>query len=287
MLGSRIVSSPMRLPLLLGISAIIHWCPALQAAPLYNIFVFHPTKFGFYNTQSIAGIPHEDRYFPTKDGQSLHAWYFKVPGAQKTALISHGNGGNLTFCRGLIKLMIDCHCSVFIYDYRGYGKSEGEPSLSGICEDGLAAYDYLVGTCNVEPRSIVLLGLSLGGGITCHIAANRPCAGIILQSTFLSLDHVAEKRAGFVQHHFPDIAIPPSLNNLSALAGKHPPVLIVHGERDHVVPCAEARLLFAAASEPKGLLLLPNAGHGNLVHRYFNVYASKIADFLSTLPSDS
>ena len=103
MLGSRIVSSPMRLPLLLGISAIIHWCPALQAAPLYNIFVFHPTKFGFYNTQSIAGIPHEDRYFPTKDGQSLQVAVVSPAATRGSPLLSRSlqriraGGGRVAF----------------------------------------------------------------------------------------------------------------------------------------------------------------------------------------------
>jgi fermentation-respiration switch protein FrsA (DUF1100 family) len=282
---ARVCQSPLRAPLLLSVSLMIRFAPMMQASPVYEAFVFHPSKLIFWDCPSVEGVDRQDLYFAGKDGSMLHGWYFQVPGAQRTALISHGNGGNLTWYRNLIELMIKCRCSVFIYDYRGYGTSEGECSLSAVCEDGLSAYDYVVNIGHVDPKSLVLFGASLGGGITCHIAENRPCAAIILQSTFYSLDHVADKKAPFVQRHFPNIAVPPSLNNAQALAGTHPPVLLVHGERDLVVPCSETKLLFAAASQPKQLLLLPRVGHNNLLHRYLNRVADTITDFLSRLPS--
>src|SRR5262249_49557339 len=147
------------------------------ALPFYNAMIFYPDKYpgGQYNVHDIEGIKPEDVYFSSANSKRLHGWLFRRTGGSPTVLISHGNAGNLSDRVGLCQLMLKSGASVMVYDYQGYGRSEGSPSLQGILDDGLAAYKYLIEKEHVPASQIVLLGESLGSVVAAHVANSNPC----------------------------------------------------------------------------------------------------------------
>ncbi|HEY9788647.1 MAG TPA: alpha/beta hydrolase [Candidatus Obscuribacterales bacterium] len=245
-------------------------CPKVSL-PLWNIFLFHPLKLESVAVSSVAGIPKKDVTFPAANGERLHAWYFAVPNSGKTVLLTHGNGGNISHRLPLIEILLRSGVSVFAFDYQGYGRSSGSPSLENFCSDGLAAYDYIAKhACPSRSNSgqstsqIILYGESLGGGVACYIASRRPCAAIILQSTFSSLPHLAKEKILWLRL-YPDALFPAiSFDNAAVLSKRHAPTLIVHGAEDHIIPCSESQALFAKAIQPKQLCIMPSVGHNDI-----------------------
>lgn len=233
------------------------------AMPIYNFLLFFPLTEGFYDTKEVAGVSKQDCYFLSPSGKKIHAWYFQNKGSTRTFLVSHGNAGNLTHRTALIALLLGTGASVFIYDYEGYGKSEGTPSVNGACQSGEAAFKYLSENLHVSADSIVLYGESLGTGITCQIAAKNPPAAVILQSAFTSLPSVAAEKI-FLFHLYPDWTY--TVNRLDSLAWvrtKPVPLLLIHGMQDRVISERNAEALLDAANNPKGIIRLANTGHND------------------------
>jgi len=221
-------------------------------------------------------------FIPVSDKIKIHAWYFKRSDADKTLLVSHGNGGNICYRLPLVESLLKFG-SVLIYDYEGYGKSTGTPSRSAICADGVAAYDYLVKEQGVKPKDIILYGESLGCGVSCEISKLRQVGGIILQSGWASLLSAARDRM-VLPRLYPDWSFgQPYMDNMAVLKKPHPPLLLLHGELDNILPCCYSRLLFAKACEPKKLVLLPHASHNNVVEVDHLLYLQSISDFMKSL----
>lgn len=254
----------------------------LVAMPVYNTMLFHPFAEGKYDVKDIDGVQCENVYF-TSDGKKLHGWYFVLPGASKTILLSHGNAGNITHRSKLVELLLEAGASVFIYDYQGYGKSFGTPSLQGICDDGLAVYNYLVLEKKIKPQDIILFGESIGTGVTCDIASKEPCAGIILQSPFSSLPGLAKQKMHLMCLYPPCLFPSAALDNLSILKKLNVPLLILHGAQDHLIPVSHSEELYAQANQPKQFVRLPDAGHNDTYDidgkQYFQAVSQFIASF--------
>lgn len=257
--------------------------------PLSDFILFHPFGDGAIDKKALKAI--SDRYgatwiderFTTPDGTRLSAWYFKSPHAGKTFLISHGNGGNQAHRILLIASLIHCGGSVFIYDYRGYGQSAGKPSVDGIQQDGLAAYDFLTHGRNVSPSDIVLYGESLGCAVSSHIASQRPVGGVILQSGFSSIQTAARDRLPWMWL-YPDQVFPQaSLTNLVAYRGSHPPLLIMHGEQDSILFPRYSKEVYTAASEPKQIVMLPACGHNDVFVNDLKLCIGTVQGFLQKL----
>jgi len=124
------------------------------------------------------------------DGSKIDAWYYKLPGSRQVALVSHAAGVNSSFWTNKVEALLKCNCSVFIYDYQGYGLSDGQPTPAGIIDDGLAAYDYLTHTLHYAPARIVGYGHSLGTGVTAELMRRRQFSKVILESGFTSMRDV-------------------------------------------------------------------------------------------------
>lgn len=222
--------------------------------------------------------------FPTEGGKKLHGIHFKLKESPRTFLVSHGNAGNLQHRLALIASLLATGNSVFLYDYQGYGKSEGEPTIPGICHDGQAAYDYLTGTAGLNANQIVLYGESLGCAVSCQVAKNRPVSGLVLQSGFASLIEAARDKL-FWLHVFPDFSFPtPHLDNVAYVKEKHPPLLIIHGVHDYVLPYRYAERVFKNAQEPKTFLTLPDCGHNDIGVKNVDIYLHGLKAFMATLP---
>jgi fermentation-respiration switch protein FrsA (DUF1100 family) len=255
----------------------------LFARPLYNLILFHPSIYpeGAYNIDVIHGIQKKEAVFKAPDGSKLHGWWFENPQAGPVVLVSHGNGGNITHRGYLAKALIRSGASVFLYDYRGYGWSGGKSSVEGICEDGRAAYDYLTNVLHIDPQRIVLYGESLGTGVTCNLAANVPCKAVILQSGYASLRRAGMQRIHFLNLYplwlFPN----PELDNCRYVRKEHPPLLVVHGKNDTLLPCTLGQEVFADACEPKTMLLLPTAEHNDVPDQ--PEFVPSVTKFLASL----
>lgn len=251
------------------ISLPIIYCsfmPCLAESYLYSRLLFFPRKYpvGFNDTNPIVqNVRAEDVWLTSADGAKLHGWYFNLPSSKRAVLLSHGNGGNITCNLDLVSICLKEGLSVFAYDYQGFGKSEGSPSVDHVCEDARTAYDYLTNERKFTADNIVLFGRSLGTGMSCDLASHVPCAGIILEAPFSSMVSRAKERFSFL-HMYPQQVFPRNgLDNVAALTGHKVPVLILHGDNDLTIPIEHGRQLFASISEPKALVEILGAGHGS------------------------
>ena len=191
----------------------------------------------------------------TEDGVTLAALHLPNPDARFTILYSHGNGEDLGNILPVLEEIQALGFAVFAYDYRGYGASEGAPSVQGALRDAEAAHAYVTQDLSVPPDRLILWGRSVGGGPTVHLAARHDAAGMVLEATFTS--------AFCVVTHKPILPFD-RLRNLELMCGVSLPLLVIHGRRDGIVPFRHGVRLFEAACEPKRALWIDDAGHNDL-----------------------
>jgi len=269
---------------LLGVVALyLVFAPRFNAV-FYRPLLFHPWRIEHEPiAPPISGVTGENVYFPSANGKTLNGWYYKNPTAKVTVLFSHGNGGNVSVRADLVELLLKAGASVFIYDYEGYGESAGKPTVDGICEDGVGAYNYLTNVQKVRPESLVLYGESLGAAVAAYLTTRFDCKGLILQSGFSSLRRIACEVFP-VLIIYPDLMYPtPNLDTASILAQRHPPLLLMHGIHDNVIPYEHVKTLYAAASGIKELVTLNESGHGDLYSTAGDTYTRAIRAFLVSL----
>ena len=163
--------------------------------------IYFPTR-EISSTPETAGLAFEDVYLKTEDGKLLHGWFVPNEKAKFTVIFCHGNGGNISHRLEKLAFLYRLGLSAFIFDYRGYGKSEGIPSEAGLYKDGEAAYDYLVGKRRVSGDSVIVYGESLGGAVAIHLAANRKVKALITEDTFSSIKDMSKIVYPFVPTFF-------------------------------------------------------------------------------------
>jgi fermentation-respiration switch protein FrsA (DUF1100 family) len=197
--------------------------------------------------------------FTTTDGVRIHAWWAEPPDARATLVWSHGNGGNIAGRGGVLRALAARGVSVLAYDYRGYGRSEGQPTEEGVYLDALAAYDHLR-VRGIPASRLVAFGESLGGAVSVRLAAERPCAGLVLVSPFTRLRDVARVHYGplamLAGDRFDALGLIPTIRG---------PLLVAHGDRDEIVPFELGVRLFEAAAEPKRFLRVEGAHHNDVL----------------------
>src|SRR3974390_61147 len=149
--------------LLLTLSVWVFLSP-LVSPGLYRNRLFHPHEFqgNLQALRAFNAVPKSEHYFAAEDGKRLHGWFFKNPNSRQVFLLCPGNAGDIAGRLDFIKTLLKTGASIFIYEPRGFGLSEGKPSIRHICHDGLSAYDYLHATLGYSPEHIVLYGVSLG-----------------------------------------------------------------------------------------------------------------------------
>ncbi|HEY3173357.1 MAG TPA: alpha/beta hydrolase [Thermoanaerobaculia bacterium] len=218
----------------------------------------------------------------TSDGVRLHGWWIHG-GGRRVVLLFHGNAGNVSHRLDRAKLFVDrLGVDLFLVDYRGYGLSEGRPSEAGLYRDGLAIYDAARGR-GFPPKRIILLGESLGCAVAVEVALARPCAGVALETPFLSVPALARVHYPFV----PGFLVPSRYDTGSKIARVSQPKLLVAAARDDIVPAAHAQRLFELARPPKELLVVPGAGHNDAYvvggERYLAVWR-RFLDAINSAP---
>ena len=238
------------------------------------------------STPAQVGLQYEDVYLTAPDGLKLHGWFLPAPEDAvgpdtQTWLWFHGNGGNLGTRVGQLERayrLLGVH--QFIFDYRGYGNSQGRPSERGTYLDARAALSYLENRPDVDSSRIVYFGHSLGAAVAIELAVSRPPAGMALIAPFSSIRDMAKLAlplpfAGWVvRNHYNSVALIPKV---------HAPLVILHGELDEIVPHSQGLKLFEAANQPKRFVTLPGASHNNAHHVAADVMASALVEFRDEL----
>jgi pimeloyl-ACP methyl ester carboxylesterase len=224
-----------------------------------GLVLFHPVRFPDGDWRP-GRLTFEDVWFDAADGTRLHGWYCPCAAPRAVVLFAHGNGGNLSYCRARLEhLQRELRVTALIFDYRGYGRSEGEPTVEGVLQDARAARSFVAGRAGVKEGQVVLMGHSLGGAVVAHLAGELPPRGLVLEGTFSSLRDVAA-------HHYPHLAgvVPPEKFNSAACLGRYEgPLLQCHGDADGTIPYALGEKLFRAPRGRKQWVRLPGADHND------------------------
>lgn len=226
----------------------------------------------FVPNPEIQALAPRDMLFQSADGLLLHGWFFRGKGNEHrgTILVCHGNVENISTHAKFDLWLVRAGYDVFLFDYRGYGRSEGETTVDGIHRDAEAALGTLLSMAGMEKERVIVYGKSLGGAVAIHLTATTPhrdrIKGLIAESAFA--DYRMKAREEIVRHYGWAVQYPLSLlvNNdyspLKFIAKVAPvPVLILHGTDDPLVPVEHGRLLFEAAREPKLYWELKCPGH--------------------------
>lgn len=244
---------------------------------LDQLLVYHPSPWDDRDWARLSGLPLEDVWFDAQDGTRLFGWYVRASGIPAVLLWCHGNAGNIIHRLENLALLNRIGLSVFLFDYRGYGRSSGTPSEEGFYQDAHAAYDYLARTKQVPPERIVIFGRSLGAAVAGALASRRAAAGVILESAFPSVEALARFHYwGLPAHWF----VQAEYNLAERLHEIHRPVLVIHGDRDCIVPIQMGRMVFESAHPPKDLYIVQGADHNDLVRVGGARYVERLKRFV-------
>jgi fermentation-respiration switch protein FrsA (DUF1100 family) len=242
-----------------------------------NTIIYHPIKYpnGLWDTSEMP-LPIKDVWFTAGDGVKLHGWYVPSEGAVGTLLFFHGNAGNITHRLENIFFLHHLKLNVFIFDYRGFGRSEGDPDEEGIYLDSQAAYDTALAQPGVSPSSLFIFGRSLGGVFAAYTASKNPAAGLILESTFTNAVDWADRKMPVI----PSWYISSKLNTLGHVENLKMPKLFLHGTKDNIIPYTLGRELYIKAAEPKEFYSIIGAGHNNTWRVGGKKYFDAIKEFV-------
>lgn len=264
---------------LVGLAALVYALAALLLWRYQSRFVFYPNQPTrvIEATPADVGLRFEDVVITTEDDIDLHGWW--VPGAQREAILFlHGNAGNISHRLQSLRLLNALGVGVLIIDYRGYGRSAGEPSEQGTYRDALAAWRHLIEERGLQAGEIIVYGRSLGGAVAAELATVVDPAGAILESTFTSIPDMA-------QHAFP--WLPASLariryDTLSKVGRISCPLLILHSPEDEVIPYQHSQRLAAAATASVRFVTLRGA-HNDAFLVTGDDYAAALRAFIASV----
>lgn len=239
--------------------------------------IFFPSRYPSGDWHP-PGLQCEDVAFETQDGVCLHGWYCPVLRPRCVFLMFHGNAGNITHRVDRItswqRLL---NVSVFVFDYRGYGRSAGQPNEPGVYHDARAAYRWVTATKGIVPDDVVFFGESLGAAVALQLATEVPPRALILESPFTSAVEMGQRM-------FPWLPVRWIMRNRFASIEKigryHGPLLIIHGTQDTVIPFAMGQALFNRANEPKRFYPVAGADHNEVALTGGRPYVQAMDDFL-------
>ena len=246
---------------------------------LLNSLLYLPSR-EILQTPAAAGLRFADVALQAEDGERLHGWW--IPASRPTighVLLCHGNAGNVGDRIPHVALLSAAGFDVLAFDYRGYGRSSGRPSERGTYRDARAARDVLLAQEGVDAARVLYLGESLGGAVALALAVEQPPAGLILQSTFTSVRDMARLHYPLV----PRALVPDAYPSLRLIRRLEAPLLVLHGDRDRIVPARHGDELFAAAPGPKRIESFAGAAHNDLITREGSAWIRVIAAWASEL----
>jgi fermentation-respiration switch protein FrsA (DUF1100 family) len=253
-----------------------------------RLVTFHPERLTAAEQRLPPPGGAESVWFTSADETRVHGWYFKSPTtpAAATIVYFHGNGGNILNIGWLGESLAQRGFNVLLFDYRGYGLSEGTAAdESGLYLDGEAAARYVLNEKHASPERLVLYGQSLGTAVATETATRQKCGALILESGFSSASSVAARVLPLLPRWLHFVA-KNRFESARKLRSIHVPVLISHGDPDLTLHTDEGRALFAAANEPKKLLIFPGAGH-NVFGSAGPAYLDQLEQFIRDAVRDA
>jgi len=229
------------------------------------------------------GMAFESLEIIASDDVKLHGWFVAAENPRATLLFFHGNAGNISHRLDSIKLFSSLGVSVLIFDYRGYGMSEGSPSESGTYLDAEAAWRYLTRQLGVPSGQIILFGRSMGGSIAAWLAARNDALGLILESAFTSVPDLASE----IYPIFPVRWLSRfRYDTLGYLRSVHSPVMVIHSKDDEIVPVAHGRRLYEQTTAPKRFLEISGGHNDGFLHSRER-YLTELDKFIAELTAPS
>lgn len=249
-----------------------------QARLIY--YPHYPTR-EIEKTPEEIGIIYEDVTIIASDGVKLSAWFIPVKDSRGVFIFCHGNAGNISHRLESIRIFTELGFSVFIFDYRGYGQSEGVVSEKGTYLDAEAAWNYCVNERNISPSEIVVFGRSLGASIAAWLAQDRKPKALIIESAFTSIPDIAAELYPFLPVR---LVIHYRYNTIGYLKNTHCPVLIIHSIDDEMVSIEHARRLYEGIKGYRELLEIRGT-HNEGVLESEKYYVNGINNFFSQFTS--
>ncbi len=259
---------------------------------LQNRLIFEPKSLVLANPATF-NLPYEEVWLSVATSRNqtekISGWW--IPQTQPNArviLFLHGTSGNMaaqekSYNLDRVAKLYQLGFSVFMIDYRGYGNSKGRfPTEATVYEDAAIAWNYLTTEKSFAPEKIFIYGYSLGGAIAVNLCLQQPkAAGLIAEGCFTSITDMAKYRRKI--QIFPlKLLIAQNFDFINKVKSIKMPVLFIHGINDQTVPVTMSQKLFAAAPEPKKLLLVPNAGHNDLAEVDSDRYLATLQEFFAT-----
>jgi fermentation-respiration switch protein FrsA (DUF1100 family) len=246
---------------LIAVAAVLYLALVALLYVMERTFLYPASSYRV--TAAEAGLPgFQDLTLATADGERLVAWW-KPPQPDRAVLVYfHGNGGSLWNRRYRARLLAEDGRGLLMVSYRGYSGSTGAPTETGLREDARAAYAWV--TERVEPARVVLYGESLGSGVAVRLASERPVGGVVLEAPYTSTADIAKLTYWFAPV---DLLMRDQFRSIDLIDDIKAPLLVLHGERDGLIPIRFGRRLFEAAREPKRFASLPGVGHLDVLEK--------------------
>ncbi len=264
---------------------LVFWLAVAYLAFMVLLYIFQsrllylPSLMGreLTATPAMIGLDYQDLRIQVEDGPILHGWF--VPAGHEGApviLFCHGNAGNISHRLDSIRIFHELGLDVVIFDYRGYGQSEGRPSEAGTYRDVEAVWSYLTGEGGYSSERIVIFGRSLGAAVAAHLAQSVRPGALILESAFASVPDLGSEHYWYLPVRL--------LSRFRYATGDYvskvgAPVLVVHSPDDEIVPIAQGRRIFERANEPKEFLQILGNHNGGFVLSGA-LYTNGLRDFL-------
>ena len=204
-------------------------CMALLLRLFESRLIFFPSK-ELIATPAESGLPYEDVFFEASDGVTLHGWFMPAEKSRGTVVLCHGNAGNISLRMEKAIFFNRLGLNVFMFDYRGYGRSLGRPSEEGVYQDAEAAYSYLISR-GIPAEGIIGYGESLGGAVIIDLASKKPLGALILENTFTNAREMAALHYPFL----PSQILKSRFDSKQKIAAINAPKKIFHSRNDEIV----------------------------------------------------
>ena len=237
--------------------------------------VFVPSR-EMVMTPAEVGLPYEDVYIEVASGEKINAWFIPADGADKTVLFCHGNAGNISHRISTARFLHDLKVNVLLFDYRGYGRSEGSSSEENVYADAQVAYDWLVREKGLNSSDLFVFGRSLGGAVAIELACRKRCAGLIVESSLTSAPELGQRMFFLVPIR---LISRYGFDSISKIGQVTCPVLITHSPDDQVIPYEMGRRLYQEANSPKEFIDL-FGDHNDRGYLNSDIYINGLRRFL-------
>lgn len=263
---------------------------SLGLAGCANSLFYYPER-KHYENPDLKRLAPEDVWFQSKDGTKLHGWFLKAQGEPKATIVHfHGNAQNISTHTSYVSWLPRHGYNVLVFDYRGYGQSEGKPGREGVYQDSLAAVRYAQSRSDVDKNKLILFGQSLGGAQAVGVAGSGEfpqLRAVIEESGFSSYSRIGREKMldipllGYVLWVFSPVLVT-GAHNPDGVVGKIAPIplLVIHGRQDPVVPYHHANILFEKAGNPKLQWTVEQGGHTDTFSRFGRNAQPRLLKFL-------